>query len=119
MITQYEVPGYLVELTSKFSTGDESGVTRTNIYKEIHQFTEYTRQAVEKNNYALAGKCFGLADKLYTDGDTVVKNAIENIFVFSFSSFIPQDKVENLILKSFIPGKLYSLFLNQMNHGGC
>ncbi len=90
-----------------------------NVYKDLQQFTNYTRQAVDQHNYTLAKKCFCLADSLYTNGDRIVRNAIENIFVFAFSSFIPRDSIEKIILKSFIPATLYALYVKQVTGGGC
>ena len=119
MITQYEVPGYLGRLLPSTMIEPGLGHINMNIYKDLQHFTDYTRQAVDEHNYALAKRCFRLAEKLYDDGDAIVKNAVENIFVFSFSSIIPQDGVERIILKSYIPVTLYALYVKQINQGGC
>jgi hypothetical protein len=119
MITQYEVPGYLAEVLPARALQPQICHLTMNIYKDLQQFTDYTRQAVDQHNYTLAKKCFRLADRLYTNGDRIVRNAVENIFVFSFSSFIPRDSVEKIILKSFIPATLYALYVKQVSEGGC
>ena len=119
MITQYEVPGFLAQVLPVQARRPQMGPVSMNIYKDLQQFTDYTRQAVDRHNYTLVKKCFCLADRLYTNGDRIVRNAVENIFVFSFSSFIPQDSVERIILKSFIPATLYALYVKQVTEGGC
>jgi hypothetical protein len=119
MITQYEVPGYLTKLLPAFTLRPQPGHVSLNIYRELQYFTDYTRKAIDRHNYELAKKCFHLAGILYAQGDAIVKNAIENIFVFSFSSIIPQNNVEKVVLKSFIPVSLYALYLKQISHGGC
>ena len=119
MITQYEVPDYLSHLMPAAMLQPKLGPITTSIYKDIQHLTNYTRQAVDKHNYTLAKRCFRLAEKLYNQGDVIVKNAIENIFVFSFSSIIPQGGVERIILKSYIPLTLYALYVKQVNQGGC
>ena len=119
MITQYEVPDYLARLVPSTMLQPELVHINMSIYKDLQHFTDYTRQAVDEHNYALVKRCFRLADKLYADGDATVRNAVENIFVFSFSSIIPQSGVERIILKTFIPVKLYSLYVKQINQGGC
>jgi hypothetical protein len=119
MITQYEVSRELTDLLPSLSFQPQLGPISLNIYKELTRFSDYTRRAINQHNYSLARKCFRLADKLYGQGDATVKHAIENVFVFSFSSFTPEDKVEKLILKSLIPSSLYSLYLKQIYHSGC
>src|ERR1700727_175092 len=119
MITQYEVPGYLMQQLPSFTFQSRLGHLNLNIYMELQHFTVFTIHAINQHNYSLARKCFRLADKLYGQGDSTVKNAIENIFVYSFSSFIPEGKVEKLILKSLIPATLHSLYLKQIYQAGC
>jgi hypothetical protein len=119
MITQYEVPGYLVEHLPAFTIKPQLGPLSMNIYKDMQHFTDYTVETIDQHNYTLAKKCFRLAEKLYLQGDTTVKNAVENIFVFSFSSIISSVNSEKLILKSFIPTILYTLYTKQINQGGC
>ena len=118
MITQYEVPGYLAQVLPPSTLKPQPGHISLDIYRELQQFTDYTKAAANGHNYSLVKKCFHLADKLYTNGDTVVRNSVENIFVFSFSSIIPQDSLEKIIFKSFIPVTLYALYLKQATHGG-
>jgi hypothetical protein len=119
MITQYEVPVYLTRLLPAFTLRPQPGTVTLNIYRELQYFTDYTRNAIDRHNYELAKKCFHLAGILYGQGDVTVKNAIENIFVFSFSSIMPHNNVEKVVLKSFIPTVLYSLYLKQINQRGC
>jgi len=118
MITQYEVPRQLTQQLPAFTFQTQLGHLSLNIYTELQDFTDYTREAIDRHNYTLAKKCFRLADTLYAQGDAVVQSALENIFIFSFSSFMKQDRVEQLILKSIIPAKLYSLYVKQICDSG-
>jgi hypothetical protein len=119
MITQYEVPRYLEQQLPVFSCQLQLAALKMNIYQELQHFTDYTKQAILQHNYALVKRCFRLADKLYMQGDSVVKSAIENTFIFSFSSFMSRDNVEKLILKSLIPERLFTLYLKQIGKSGC
>jgi hypothetical protein len=119
MITQYEVPTYLTQILPAFACKPQIGSLSMNVYKEMQHFTDYTRTAIEEHNLILVKKCFRLADKLYGQGDAIVKNAIENIFVYSFSSFFSRKTVEKMILKSFIPATLYALYTKQLGRAGC
>ena len=119
MITQYEVPGYLARVLPESTLKPQPGHISLNIYRDLQHFTDYTKAAAVRHDYSLVKKCFRLADKLYSSGDTMVRNLVENIFVFSFSSIIPQNSLEKTLFKSFIPVTLYALYVKQATHGGC
>ena len=119
MITQYEVPSYLTQELPAFNFRPQLLPLSMNIYKELQHFTEYTRQAIEGHNYGLVKRCFQLANKLYEQGDTHVRSSIENIYIFSFSSIFPRDKVQKAILRSLIPDRLHALYINQIYQRGC
>jgi hypothetical protein len=119
MITQYQVPSYLAQTFPVFRFQPQLGSLELNIYQELQQFTEYTKTAIDDHDYTLAKRCFRLAGKLYEQGDTIVKNAIENIFVFSFSAFFTSHSADKVILKSFVPSTLYALYIKQVTNGGC
>ncbi len=119
MITQYEVPSLLKAELPKI-TGDEYPARFTmDIYKSVQCFSEFTKAAVLGHNLTLARKCFAVAEKLYRQGDNIVRNTIENTFIFSFTAFMPKDRVEKLILCSLIPAPLYAAYLKQVMGTGC
>lgn len=119
MITQYEVPYLLkAELPTITSETYPARITM-DVYKSVQYFSEYTRRAVLQHNHGLARKCFGLAEILYRQGDNIVKNVIENTFVYSFSSFMPGDRIEKMIVRSLIPTTLYGIYMKQVMGSGC
>jgi hypothetical protein len=119
MITQYEVPDYLKQQLPVLTYQPQLLGLNMGIYTELQYFTDYTRLAITQHNYSVVKKCFRLADQLFKQGDTIVRAGIENIFIFSFSSFMLYDRVERVILKSFIPHSLYALYLKQVSQSGC
>lgn len=119
MITRYEVPSLLKEELPTIA-GDQYPARFTmDIYRSVQCFSDYTKHAVLDHNLQLAKKCFALAGKIYRDGDNIVKNVIENTFVFSFTSFMPKDRIEKLILQSIIPTVLYTAYMKQVMGSGC
>lgn len=119
MITQYEIP-YLLKAELPAISGNEYPARiNMDIYKSVQYFSDFTRHAVQDHNFNLARKCFTLAEKLYRQGDNIVRNTIENTFVFAFTSFMPNDRVEKLILKSIIPASLYTVYIKQVTGSGC
>lgn len=89
-----------------------------NIYRFMRRFLVYTGEKIRAHNYTMAGRCFRLANALYEKGNSVVKNTIENIFVYSFSSFLHMAQKDRDDLIREIPENLYSVYLNQACHKG-
>jgi len=122
MITQYEVPLLLKEEIPQMPAHAKLVASRfitTDIYTSINSFSAYTKHAVEEHNFTLARKCFAIAEKLYRQGDAMVRLLIENVFVYSFSSFIPEIRVDKLIIKTMIPAVLYAVYIKQVTGSGC
>ncbi len=119
MITQYEVPSLLKEEIPQLAGKMYLSKVSLQIYSSINYFSDYTKHAVEDHNFNLARKCFALAEKLYREGDRLVRLLIETSFIYSFSSFMPRDRAEKLIVRSIIPEKLYSIYLKQVMQSGC
>ena len=67
----------------------------------------------------LVKRCFMLADKLYNKGNATVQNAVQNVFVYSFTNMLHAYPAEKKQLLSLIPVTLYSLYMGQVCHNGC
>lgn len=119
MITRYEVPVLLKETIPGLSKNCTATKASLEIYVTMNSFTDYTRAAVEERNINLARRCFSMAEKLYKEGDGLVRMLIENCFVYSFSLFMPRDRNELVIVESMIPASLYNLYVKQVSTGGC
>ena len=118
MINQSEVPIYLEEALPCISAELKSYNTVCGIYRSIHVFLDYTVRQIRTHNLRGVKKCFYLADKLYSNGNTTVKNALENVYVYSFSTFPVSTADEKKQLMGLIPGSLYSVYLKQVTHFG-
>jgi len=114
MISQYEVSSMIREEIPKFALKAYPSVISLEVYVSINYFSDYTKNALEEHNFSLAKRCFALAEKLYLEGDRVVRLLVENIFVYGFSGLLFNNKVERAIVKSIIPPVLYSIYIRQM-----
>lgn len=117
MITQYQVAALLNEEVPEPAVSLPTKAS-LHVYTAINALCNHTRKAMEDHNATMARKCFKLAEKLYRQGDNVVRMLIENCFVYSFSSFIPKDNFEKLAVRSFIPECLYSVYIKQVTRSG-
>lgn len=119
MITQYEVTPLLKKEIPQLAGKVYPSRISLEVYVSMNYFSDYTKHAVEEHNFNLAKKCFALAEKLYREGDRIVRLLIENIFVYGFSGFLFNNKVESVVVKSMIPPALYSLYIRQVVQSGC
>ncbi len=117
MINQFEVPTYLEEQLPGISCGFKNG-ENGGIYNSVHIFLDYTFKNIRENNIPVVKSCFALADKLYTKGNQVVKSALENVYVFSFSNLPIKNASDRNKLMGLIPVTLYSVYMKQVMHHG-
>ena len=89
-----------------------------NIYRGMRKLLLHTAGKVCEHNYNAAAQCFKLASSLHERGNEVVKNTVENVFVFSISSLLHLANKDRAKLISIIPASLYTLYLSQACHTG-
>jgi len=118
MISQYELPSLLRKEIPALALKNYPRKISMEIYASIHYFIEYTGNAVQENNIMLAKKCFCLAEKLYRDGDRMVKLLIENSYINAMDTYLPTDALERHALRAIIPDKLYALYIHQVMSSG-
>jgi hypothetical protein len=85
-----------------------------NTYDVVKELLGHTTRSLDEGDVNEAKKCMLVAEQLYHQGCPVVKNAVENVFVFSFShSFFCDSQNKEQLLKIVPPG-LYDLYKKQM-----
>lgn len=116
MISQYEgtklIESEFPQLTNLYKRSSLS----TDICKSVQRLLDFSREAVLDYNLNLSRKCFSLAKRLYSQGDLIIRNAVEKSFICSFSSFLQKDEVEKKRLKFFIPDDFYAIYLKELEH---
>jgi len=86
-----------------------------NVYQTMSVFSQFMRKKVTAHQFSKVFKCMKLADYIYVHGDAVVRNAVENAFVYSFSQASQYcDKKEWEIVKAHIPARLYTFYIKQV-----
>lgn len=73
MITQYEVSHLLKDEIPQLEEKTYPAKLSLEIYAAMNYFTDYTRHAVKEHDLICARKCFALAEKLYRQGDKLVR----------------------------------------------
>lgn len=111
MINQYEV---LYCLRDEFpQLSEELYPTRisSSVYTSIQRLSDYTQECLQQHHLHIDNRCFCIAETFFKEGDRVVKNAVENIFIDSLCSFLKNNIKEEVVVQSKIPAHLFGLYL--------
>jgi hypothetical protein len=117
MINQFEVPMYLKEALPEIAQ-DLKIEADNNAYKQMDMLTAFTRKNIQAHDYKVVKRCFKIADKLYNKGNAVVKNAVQNVFVYSFTNIFQTCSPEKPTVLALLPMSLYTIYITQI-HKGC
>lgn len=118
MINQLEIPMFIEDALPGMQ--HELIVNgKSDAYGTINQLARYTDQQIKEHNFNTVKKCFAVADKLYYKGNSVVKNAIQNVFVFSVTRMFQNCPAEKARLQGMMPVGLFTLYMGQVYHSGC
>jgi hypothetical protein len=116
MIEQQDLPEYIER-----SLPELSGICKNadckNPYDIARQMIRYTADQLRSKNLLAAKKCLTMADNLYNTGNKVIRNAIENVFVYSFSHTFFHDEAKRQSLLALLPANLYTIYKRQMVAG--
>jgi hypothetical protein len=93
---------------------------RPAIFTTIQSLTDQAKRLSFQHDLVGLKHCMNLVQQIYQTGNTAVKNAVENIFVFAFSSILPRcNQVEWRLIQSCMPTELYALYIRQVTKAGC
>lgn len=113
MISQEELPEFIEKRMPELSEICHNERSH-NAYSIVKQLLQYTTNSISMHNMNAAKQCLALAEQLYNKGNSVIKNAVENVFVFSFShAFFHKDHSRKDVL-DIVPPSLYQLYRNQL-----
>ena len=113
MISQKNLPLYIEHEIPELKRVSKPGIP-ASAYKVVGQLLTHTNVQVTTQNFKAARHCLSVAEQVYKKGNASIKNAIENVFIFSFShAFFSDDKKRNEILE-IMPAPLYDLYKNQV-----
>lgn len=92
---------------------------RSNPFALVRIITRYTRKMAAQHNELMLEQCLQLVDRIYTRGAHTIKNAIENIFIFSLDNILyPCSPGERSRAFSKVPVNLYTSYVNQVYKSG-
>jgi hypothetical protein len=104
----------LPEINSEFEKLSSIG----NAYKTVQCFADYTKQLVTIGNFKEVKYCFSLAEKLLQEGNSTVKNAIENVYLHSLAPLLDLGDVLGKSLRLMLKGSLRKEYSRQVCSSG-
>lgn len=94
-------------------SGDSRQTNANQVHMFVHSFARLTQELIDLGDYRLVGTYFGLAERRLSQGDGVLKNAMENSFLFSLHLHWAGD--HNLAARQMLPvalKKAYHALIN-------
>ncbi|HVU94933.1 MAG TPA: hypothetical protein VHE34_06890 [Puia sp.] len=120
MLNQQQIPALIARQLPQVQHDLCLAGTMPSVYQSIQVLTDYTKRMALEHDFNMVGKCMTLIGKFYEKGNTIVRNAVENIFVYSFSSLMCNcNCVEWRMVQSYMPSRLYSVFVEQVLRSKC
>jgi chaperonin cofactor prefoldin len=118
MITENEVTDILGEELPEINNELEKLPDSTNIYKTMECFVGFTKQNIYKGNFKEVKHCFSIAEKMLENGNNAVKNAIENVYVYSLGTVVALSTLKTNELKQLFNGSLRKEYNKQVCASG-
>ena len=113
MIQQQELPEF-IELSIPELSGQCKRAKCRNAYDIAKQMIKYTNKSIVESNVDAAKKCLILAEQLYKKGNAVIKNSIENVFVYSLTHTFFHEEIKKEKIMAILPASLYELYKKQV-----
>jgi hypothetical protein len=115
MITQYDAITIMKTSVPEIAVKNYPSSVSLEIYATVIYFTDYTKQALVQHHYEEAKRCFQLAEKLYVNGDNIVRLLMKDSFIYSISSLISLGSKNMFLVKALLPPALFGLFQKQLS----
>lgn len=119
MMNRYEVPSYLQDALPEMKEVLVKEGVSSNLfdpYKSVQCLTDFTLKNAHEHNIKMLKRCFRAAERLYIKGNEIIKNAVTNVFIYSFSELFAgcADRRERIKIQSAMPSYLFSAYVQQV-----
>ena len=119
MMNQYEVPSYLQDALPEMKEALVKEGVSSNLfdpYKSVRCLTDFTLKIAHQHNIKMLKRCFSAAERLYTKGNEIIKNAVDSVFIYSLSELFADcdSRQERIKIQSVMPLYLYAAYVQQV-----
>lgn len=118
-MNQYEIPAMIEDELPAVCLNLKKTSAFGDAIQMMELLVKYSMEMISLHNVNMVIKCMCVVGKIYDKGNTIVKNAVENIFIFSFSSLQSKcSKYEWNMIQAKMPINLYSIYVQQFYNSG-
>jgi len=89
-----------------------------NVYKTIQCFADFTKQLIGLGNLEAVRHCINLAEEMLEEGNSTVKNAIENVYLHSLSPILDLGDALGFSIQKMLKGSMRKEYRRQVSKGG-
>lgn len=89
-----------------------------SVYNVMQTFVDFTKQLLLTGDLKEVKHCFNIAETLILEGNNTVRNAIENVYVYSIGTVVALSSLKTNALKDLFTGPLRKEFNKQVCSGG-
>lgn len=119
MINQFEVPSIIADELPELKPELRYLPSLGSIFKAMQMLVDYTNKMFSLGKIKNVKKCMEVTEKIYEKGNMVIKNAVENVYIFSFSKILMGcDREERKSLEALMPLSLHTLYVQQILKSG-
>jgi hypothetical protein len=111
MITRMEIKNFLASMVASCKIPDND---YPDGYKIMHRFADYTMELIKTGNLNPLRECFKTSDFLLREGNGEIKNAVENVFIFSLALFLDASNALSRQVKDLLPASLREEYKRQL-----
>lgn len=102
-----------------FSKQENNVPVQKSLYQLFGLLNANLKKQVAKGNFITLKHSLTLVERLYVEGNSVIKNCIENTIVYSFFDFVNlQQKEYRKKVHALFPITIYSAYIRQVNTSG-
>lgn len=115
----YEVPAIIEDALPAMKDVLKDKSIVGNVHATMQVLVKYTKKMMSLHDLPAVVKCMSVADRIYDKGNALVKNAVENVFVYSFSGMRSCcNTIEWKMIQAKMPMTLYSIYVRQIYRSG-
>ncbi len=89
-----------------------SKVSENGIYRQAAFYADLTKHLIIHGQLLRVKRCLAVAEKIFSQGNAEMKNAVINVYMYSIISFLEQ---QHCNIRNLLTGELKDAYIKQLN----
>ncbi len=86
-----------------------------SLIKKMERLAEITISSLQLGKITRVKRCLQFAEELLTKGNSEMKNAITNVYLYSVSNYM---EINRIAISKMLPNSLHKEYVKQINASG-